>query len=512
MKDTTLKSKFKIQIVVGIFVMLIVMFGVRLMGKVTDFAYYERNHTVAVTKIDHELLKKQPERSSLLTLGEVAREAPVNIANAIFSGEKLLFRLLGQGYLLDVASKDEKELVELRGLLNKASGKNLTTEEVAKVNVVMEEIRTNTELFGTGLRGAAGFVKTVVISLVIIAMGGLIVLMVSMMRSTIPPLEKTASILEKIAKGDLTVSIDDPVGGEIGQMQRSTMQMIAGLRQTVQGITQSAGDLSAAAGTAAGITDQTLEGVETQKVETENLTTAIEEMGQAVNEVANSAANAANSANEGNQAAIKGKSIVAEAVASIDSLATEVDCSSEAIRRIESDSEKIGTVVEMIQGITEQTNLLALNAAIEAARAGEHGRGFAVVADEVRTLAQRTQTSTKEIQGMIGNLLSGTREAVSIMERSREQAQSSVEKTNQAGEAIEVIASAVSNIMDMNVQIASAAEEQSVVTAGINNNTQAIKEVADKTSVGGQNAAKSNAELVALSQQLENIVATFKLA
>ncbi|MBL0711623.1 MAG: methyl-accepting chemotaxis protein, partial [Colwellia sp.] len=205
-----------------------------------------------------------------------------------------------------------------------------------------------------------------------------------------------------------------------------------------------------------------------------------------------------------------GKQIVTEAVTSIDSLAREVEHSSNAIRQIESDSEKIGSVVEMIQGITGQTNLLALNAAIEAARAGEYGRGFAVVADEVRTLAQRTQASTEEIQNMIGNLLLSTREAVNIMERSREQAQSSVGKTNQAGEVIEEIASAVSNIMNMNTQIASAAEEQSVVTAEINNNTQAINKVANKTEIGGKKAAKSNDELVVLAQQLEGIVSTFK--
>ena len=512
MKDVTLKSKFKLQIVIGIFVLCIVMFGVRLMGKVTDFAYYERTFVTSIIKFDSELFKGQPEKSSLLKYQEHASQQTENVNKAIFSGEKLLFRLLGQGYLLDLALKGGEDMLLLSDFLNTVQGQYLTAEQIARADVLMEFSRKNSKVFGSGLRDAAAFVKNVVILLVVIAIGGLIALMVSMMRSTIPPLEKMASTLEKFAQGDLTVSIDDMVGGEIGQMQRSTTKMIESLRDTVQGITQSASELSAAAGTAAAITEQTLEGVEAQKVETENLTIAINEMGQAVNEVASSAANAADSANEGNQAAIKGKEIVAEAVASIGSLASEVDRSSDAIRRIESDSEKIGSVVDMIQGITEQTNLLALNAAIEAARAGEQGRGFAVVADEVRTLAQRTQTSTSEIQSMIENLLIGTHEAVAIMERSKEQAQSSVEKTNQAGEAIEEIASAVSDIMGMNTQIASAAEEQSVVTTEINNNTKAINEVADKTAIGGQNAAKSNEELVVLSKQLESIVSTFKIA
>jgi len=512
MKNAALKSKFKLQIAIGIFTLLIVMFGVRLMGKVIDFAYYERLHVVAVTMIDNELLKGQTEKSRLLKHAEVAYQQPVNVINAIFSVEKLLFRLLGQGYLLDVAINDKEYLSSLIDFINKVPGKYLTSEEFARADVMMLGVRQSSNDFGPGLRDAAAFVKTVVILLVVMAIGGLIALMVSMMRSTIPPLEKMALTLEKIAKGDLTVSIDKMVGGEIGEMQRSTTQMIEGLRDTVQGITQSANELSVAAGTAAGITEQTLEGVQAQKVETENLTIAINEMGQAVNEVASSAANAADSADEGNQAAIKGKEVVAEAVASINSLASEVEHSSDAIRRIEADSEKIGSVVEMIESITGQTNLLALNAAIEAARAGEHGRGFAVVADEVRTLAERTKTSTAEIQTMIESLLLGTREAVAIMERSKEQAQSSVDKTNQAGEAIEQIARAVSDIMGMNTQIASAAEEQSVVTAEIHNNTQAINKVADKTAIGGQSAAKSNDELVILSKQLEDIVSTFKLS
>lgn len=510
--NKTLKSKFKVQIAVGILALLIVMFGVRLMGKVTDFAYFERLHIVSVTKFDFELLKERPEKNSLLQRISIAAEQPGNVDNAIFAVERGLFRLLGQGYLLDLANKDREDLTALMNVLNQVQGQYLTAADVAKVNVIMPEIAKNTEAFAFGLRDVATFVKTVVILLVVAAMGALITLIVNMMRSTVPPLEEMVSSLELVAKGDLTVKIGTPVDGEIGQMQRATTRTIESVRQTVQGIAQSARELSASAATAASITEETLEGVKIQKTETESLTTAIGELGQAVNEIARAASNAENSANEGNQAAINGKDVVSEAVASIDSLATEVDRSSDAIRRIESDSEKIGTVVDMIQGITEQTNLLALNAAIEAARAGEQGRGFAVVADEVRTLAQRTQASTEEIKSMIEALLHGTREAVKIMERSREQAQSTVEKTNQAGEAIEAIATAVSNIMDMNTQIASAAEEQSVVTADINNNTQAINDVADKTAIGGQNTAKSNEELLALAQQLEGIVVTFKVA
>jgi methyl-accepting chemotaxis protein len=511
MNNLTLKSKFKLQITVGLFSLLIVMFGVRLMGKVTDFAYYEREHVVAVTYIDHELLKEKVGKNWILEQAEHAYQQPVNVEEAVFGVEKLLFRLLGQGYLLDLAAKDEQELGELLGFLRTISLPSLTAQEVVKADKLMEGPRINSEQFGTGLRRAAAFVKNVVIFLIILTVGGAIVLLINMMRTTIPPLEQTVSIIDKIAKGDLGVRIDNPAGGEIGQMQRSVIEMIKGLRHTVKGMDQAARELSEAASSAAVITEQTLQGVTEQKAETENLANSIGEMSAAINDVANSASNAAGSANEGNQAAMKGKVVVSEAVASIEELAREVDSSAESMQRIESDSEKIGSVVQMIQGITEQTNLLALNAAIEAARAGEQGRGFAVVADEVRTLAQRTQSSTQEIQGMIEELRGGTRAAVEIMDRSRERAQASVEKANQAGEVIEEIAGSVSNIMMLNEQIASAAEEQGAVTAEINNNTNAINEVADQTAVSGQNIAQSNNRLVALSRQLESVVGTFEL-
>nr|MBL0711513.1 methyl-accepting chemotaxis protein [Colwellia sp.] len=337
MRNTTLKSKIKLQIIVGILALLMVMFGVRLMSKVTDFAYYERQHILAATEIQYELTKEQPEKSHLLNLADTAIQQPKNVHNAIFSAEKLLLRLLGQGFLLDICTDDIQDLSVVIDSLNKVQGKYLTAEETTKTKELMKRPIEISIVFGTGLRETAGVVKTVVISLGIIVIGALVTLLVNMMRSTIPPLEKMASILEGVAQGDLTVSIDKMVGGEIGQMQRATMLMIEGLRKAVQAITQSANDLSAAAGIAANITEQTLEGVQTQKTETENLTIAIGEMGQAVNEVANSAANAENSANDGNQAALKGKQIVTEAVTSIDSLAREVEHSSNAIRQIESD-------------------------------------------------------------------------------------------------------------------------------------------------------------------------------
>jgi methyl-accepting chemotaxis protein len=511
MNNLTLNSKFKIQIAAGVLALLIVMFGVRLMGKVTDFAYYEREHVVAVTFIDNELEKERVSTSQLVRYSEAAMQQAIAVGNAVFGVEKLLFRLLGQGYLLDIALKDIEEFEAVLGFLEGVKSEQLTAQQALKLDGLMAGPRENSHKFGTGLRSAAAFVKGVVILLVILAIGSLIFLIVSMQRSTLPPLQQMVTILNKISKGDLGVRIDDTVGGEIGEMQHSIIEMIKALRRTVGGIGHAAHELSEAAASASAVTAQTLQGVNVQKSETEHLVSSISEMSAAINEVAHSASNAANVAGESNEAAIKGKGVVAGAVSSIDALASEVDSSVEAIRRIEVDSEKIGSVVQMIQDITEQTNLLALNAAIEAARAGEQGRGFAVVADEVRTLAKRTQSSTQEIQSMIEELRNGTRAAVGLMDRCSERAQASVGMANQAGEGIEEIASSVSTIMLLNEQIASAAEQQGAVTIEINNNTNAIKSVTDQTAESVQSSAESNETLVSLSRQLEGIVGGFEL-
>jgi methyl-accepting chemotaxis protein len=183
-----------------------------------------------------------------------------------------------------------------------------------------------------------------------------------------------------------------------------------------------------------------------------------------VQEVARNATEAAKAASHSDEEAQNGQAVVDRTINAIDALASEVDRAANVIHRLEQDSDKIGTVLDVIKGIAEQTNLLALNAAIEAARAGEQGRGFAVVADEVRTLASRTQQSTAEIQQMIERLQAGAQEAVSVMEDSRSRASDSVSSAQSAGQSLESITRSVASITDMNTQIASAADEQSALS------------------------------------------------
>jgi len=228
-------------------------------------------------------------------------------------------------------------------------------------------------------------------------------------------------------------------------------------------------------------------------------------------EVANNAAQAATAADEANQRAGRGREVVEQVRHSIEILADKVRSGADAIKQVEQESDAIGQILDVIRGIAEQTNLLALNAAIEAARAGEQGRGFAVVADEVRTLASRTQESTSEIQAMIERLQSGTQQAVEVMEQGQTQANGSVELAQSANEVLQAITEAVHQISLMNTQIATASEEQSAVAEEINRSVISISEIAEATAEGAQRATGSSGRVAELANELKSLTAQFKL-
>ncbi|MES9848328.1 MAG: methyl-accepting chemotaxis protein, partial [Candidatus Thiodiazotropha sp.] len=246
--------------------------------------------------------------------------------------------------------------------------------------------------------------------------------------------------------------------------------------------------------------EHTRDGITKQHEQTTQVATAMTEMSATVHEVAQNTTQTAEAARQADQQANSGRDVVNAVTSSIDSLASEVGRAVETVQHVEQDSERIGSVLDVIRGIADQTNLLALNAAIEAARAGEQGRGFAVVADEVRTLAKRTQDSTEEIQEMIESLQTGVRETVTVMETSQQQAAESVDQAGRAHEALEEITRVVDTISQMSSQIATAAEEQSAVAEDINRNIVDITHVAEATS---QDSAKSYDASEAMSKEVD---------
>jgi len=332
-------------------------------------------------------------------------------------------------------------------------------------------------------------------------------------RSIVAPLLETKSAMEDIASGngDLTKRIKVKGNDEIAQLANAFNHFagkVQNIVKEVMGITER---VASASERMTVVTDETRKGADRQLQETDEVAIAVNEMAAAGQEVARNANSAADAAHNADIAADVGRQVVGQTIESIDSLAREVKEAGQVINRVESDSESIGGVLDVIRGIAEQTNLLALNAAIEAARAGEQGRGFAVVADEVRTLASRTQQSTAEIQAMIERLQNGTREAVNVMEQSSKMAEVTVGQAAKAGTSLEEINAAVTVIKDLNSQIACSAEEQSSVAEEINQKVVRISDITDQTAAGTQQTASASNELNQLAETLKVLVGQFEV-
>ncbi|MNE04349.1 Methyl-accepting chemotaxis protein McpS [compost metagenome] len=325
------------------------------------------------------------------------------------------------------------------------------------------------------------------------------------------PLRETLAVVEKIAAGDLTHNLRVTRRDELGVLQQGIQRMGSTLRDLITGIRDGVTQIASAAEELSAVTEETSAGVNSQKVETDQVATAMHEMAATVQEVARNAEHASEAATEADGQARAGDQVVAEAIRQIERLAEEVHRSTEAMGQLQQESQKIGSVMDVIKSVAEQTNLLALNAAIEAARAGEAGRGFAVVADEVRGLAQRTQKSTEEIEELVAGLQSGTQQVANVMLGSRNLTDSSVELTRKAGASLESITRTVSNIQSMNQQIAAAAEQQSAVAEQISRSILNVRDVSEQTAAASDETAASSVELARLGNQLQTMVSHFRV-
>ncbi len=329
-------------------------------------------------------------------------------------------------------------------------------------------------------------------------------------RMIVVPLRYTVQLAQRVSDGDLTLSETVTRRDELGQLQQAMYGMTDSLRTLISRIGGSVSQIAAAAEQLSAVTAQTSVGVRKQREETDQVATAMHQMAATVQEVAHNAERASLAARQADQQARQGDLVVKDAIGQIDNLSGEVEHSAHAIEELNTESGRIGSVLEVIRAVAEQTNLLALNAAIEAARAGEQGRGFAVVADEVRALARRTHDSTEEIEGLIGNLQRVAQKAVEQMQTSRNLTQRTVELASEAGIALGRITDSVSTIEQMNQQIAASAEEQSAVAENISESVTRVRDIGEQSASGSEQTAGASAELARLGVELQGLVARFR--
>ncbi|MBT2991262.1 MAG: hypothetical protein B6D72_12475 [gamma proteobacterium symbiont of Ctena orbiculata] len=333
-------------------------------------------------------------------------------------------------------------------------------------------------------------------------------LTISTISAGVSQIEQTA---KQLSDGDLGARVEYGNKDELGHIANAFNKMADKFHDAMNEVKDSVTQLAAAAEETSTVTTQTTQGINQQLTETGQVATAMNQMSATVQEVARNAVEAAEAAREADSTFHQGKQVIDKVIDAIGELAKEVEEAAGVIQQLESESMNIGSVLDVIKSIAEQTNLLALNAAIEAARAGEQGRGFAVVADEVRTLAGRTQESTQEIEEMISKLQYGANNAVKVMAEGKEMTLVGVEQAAAAGEALQTINTAVEQITNMNTQIASAAEEQSSVTEEINRSIVSINEVAEQSATGAQQTAQASDDLARLAEQLKGLVERFKV-
>ena len=379
------------------------------------------------------------------------------------------------------------------------------------VNTVMGAVRISYSLKALDQQVKHNVEIEAVSYLVVFALGLLLIMFV-VRRVVIRRINALRGTIEAIERDeDLSRNIKVEAEDEVGAMGHAFNRMIQKFRGSLQAVASSTHQLTQVSDRVSNVADETLKVVMEQRSETDMVASAMNEMSSTVQEVARNAAQTASASRGADDESKNGALVATEALGGIEVLIREIENASKVIAKVESDSAGIGMVLDVIKGIAEQTNLLALNAAIEAARAGEQGRGFAVVADEVRTLASRTQQSTEEIQSMIERLQNGAGDAVRAMEAARTRAQGGSDQVEKAAENLAMIAGEGDTINDMNTQIATASEEQSAVAEEINRNITNISQIADKTSEGAKQTAQISEELVQLAAELERQVNRFKL-
>nr|WP_319526981.1 methyl-accepting chemotaxis protein [Pseudomonas laurentiana] len=422
-------------------------------------------------------------------------------------------QLLSQYRQLETRMKNHAQsgqLDELRTLLN-----HELLDSSEQINTLMENlVRINTDQTRNTNQAAAdqyATAFTLVIALLVVATVLTFVCALLLTRSIVKPINDALQVAEQIAEGNLTRPIQTQGRDEPARLLQAMAKMQNTLRDTLHQISGSANQLASAAEELNSVTEESARGLQQQNNEIEQAATAVTEMTSAVEEVARNAVSTSEASKDATRSAGDGRDLVMETVSAIERMSTDVQSTAELVGNLAEESRDIGKVLDVIRGLADQTNLLALNAAIEAARAGEAGRGFAVVADEVRALAHRTQQSTSEIERMVGSIQGGTEQAVNSMRNSTERAESTLNIARGAGLALDTITGAVAQINERNLVIASAAEEQAQVAREVDRNLVNINDLSVQSATGAHQTSAASAELSRLAVDLNSLVARFSV-
>ncbi|MEE4233610.1 methyl-accepting chemotaxis protein [Pseudomonas viridiflava] len=469
------------------------------------------------------LVNREPEIQQKTIELLAMRNKQINDAQAIYeklisdSNERNLYnqyvQLLGQYRELESRMKTltlANKVDELQDLLNKDMLSN--SDQMNAVLIKLVEINT-AQLMQVKKQAAEEYKSAfdMVIALLVAATLLTLVFAWMLIKSITTPIAVALHAAETIAQGNLTQPIKVDGTDEAGRLLQAMKTMQDKLRDTLQRISGSATQLASAAEELNAVTDESARGLVQQNNEIEQAATAVNEMTSAVEEVARNATSTSEASRNATASAGDGRDLVLETVGAIERMSGDVKETAELIGNLANESRDIGKVLDVIRGLADQTNLLALNAAIEAARAGEAGRGFAVVADEVRALAHRTQQSTSEIERMIGSIQGGTEQAVTSMRNSTERAESTLSIAKGAGLALDTINIAVEEINERNLVIASAAEEQAQVAREVDRNLVNIRDLSAQSTTGANQTSAASTELSRLAVDLNSMVGRFAL-
>ena len=436
---------------------------------------------------------------------------PADIIDTINKQNNTAGLLPIKGEAVGLALKGKTGIVTENNIFNQQSLFAYTPVKAFGLHwAILSELTTSEAFAATETLSNSLLVTSITVVAIMVALA--IVFAITFSLRLTNPLQKLNKQIQHVEyESDLTSELPVSKTYEYGNIAKLLNSMLDTFRRSMKKVSSSTTMLSNASEELSMITEETSNGIKQQFNEIDQVATAINEMTATVQEVAHNAGEAATAAETADEHARNGRRVVESTINSIDSLAQQNTRISEVIVSLNAKSESIGAVMDVIKGIAEQTNLLALNAAIEAARAGEQGRGFAVVADEVRSLASRTQESAGEIESMISELQTEMKQAVVEMDNSKVQTQASVDSAASAGEALTTIAESIRLINDMNTTIASAAEEQSAVTDEINKNIETIRDISERTTSGAEQTTSSSKELSELSGELQQLVSQFKI-